>query len=525
MFVNQVGFFLSISRDIHFITTEAIVNRKEPTLTACLKNVYKAYLQRGFRITHVNADLIFECCRGFIATDLRAMLNIAGEDKDEHVPEIERCIGTVKERTCCTYNVLPFERYPPKLLIEMVFLSLFWLNAFPNKQGISRTISPRTIVTGKQIDYPTHCRVEFGQYVQTHEKHNDSMVTQTVGALALRPTNNAQGGYYFYSLATGGRLNRTHWTKLPMPDSVRDRVHTLARRARADQGLTFTNGDGNDLDLRYPEDDDDNNSDYDPDDDDGAVSSDNDSDDGYIAPLPHPVGHAGVDNNRAGVHDDGNNDSTIDDDDASASHNVGNAGVDNVAIDQNDDNPNDNAGVHDVERGQNDGKTDLEDFVNELEAALDKEIHDIDSAYEPDNHNELSSDDDLGNQFDGIDEDEETGITNDQAREQARADMNEPSDGPALDEETGENDNQPPDEPIPRLRRNRARTYGHLKGRDGDGSLPTIARPHEFCGGHHQAHVILQSIVMTQYNLKFGTKGKAAVMEELQQLYDQDQQE
>jgi hypothetical protein len=101
--------------------------------------------------------------------------------------------------------------------------------------------------------------------------------------------------------------------------------------------------------------------------------------------------------------------------------------------------------------------------------------------------------------------------------------MNEPSDGPTLDEETGENDNQPPDAPIPRLRGNRARTYGHLKGQDGDGSLPTIARSHEFCGGH----VILQSIVMTQYKLrqgikKFGRKGKAAVMEELQQLYDRD---
>jgi hypothetical protein len=409
----------------------------------------------------------------------------------------------------------------------MVFLSVFWLNAFPNKQGISGTISPRTIVTGKQIDYRTHCRVEFGQYVQTHEKHNNLMVTRTVRTLALRATDNAQGGYYFYSLATGRWLNWTHWTELPMPDSARDRVHALARRARAEQGLTITDGNGNDLDLRYPEDDDDNNSDYDPDDDDDAVSSDNDSDDGYIAPLPHPVGHAGVDNNRAGVHDDGKDDSTIDDEGASASDDAGNAGVGDVEIDQNDNNPNNNAGVPDLERGQNDGNTYLEDFVNELEAALDEEIRDIDSAYEPGDHNESSSDDDLGNQFDGIDKDEETDITNDQAREQATADMNEPSDGPALDEETGENSNQPLDEPIPRLRRNRSRTYGHLKGRDRDGSLHTIARPHEFCGGHHQAHVILQSIVMTQYNLrqgikKFGTKGKAAVMEELQQLYDRD---
>jgi hypothetical protein len=175
---------------------------------------------------------------------------------------------------------------PPKLLIEMVFLSVFWLNAFPNKQGISRTISLHTIVMGKQIGYRTHCRVEFGQYVQTHEKHNSSMVTRTVGALALRPTDNAQGGYYFYSLATGRRLNWTHWTELPMPDSVHDRVHALAQRVRADKGLTSTGGDGNDLDLRYPEDDGDNDSDYDPDDNDDAVSSDNDSDDGYIAPLP-----------------------------------------------------------------------------------------------------------------------------------------------------------------------------------------------------------------------------------------------
>jgi hypothetical protein len=71
-----------------------------------------------------------------------------------------------------------------------------------------------------------------------------------------------------------------------MPDPVRDRVHALARRACADQGLTFTGGDGNDLDLRYPEDDDGNDLDYDPDDDDEAVSSDNDSNGGYIAPSP-----------------------------------------------------------------------------------------------------------------------------------------------------------------------------------------------------------------------------------------------
>jgi hypothetical protein len=91
------------------------------------------------------------------------------------------------------------------------------------------------------------------------------MDTRTVGALALRPADNAQGGYFFYSLVTGRCLQRTHWTEVPMPTSVKDRVHALARRANAERNLAFTDSDGNDFDIIYPIDDnDDNDPDYDP---------------------------------------------------------------------------------------------------------------------------------------------------------------------------------------------------------------------------------------------------------------------
>jgi hypothetical protein len=117
------------------------------------------------------------------------------------------------------------------MVSDMVMLSIFWLNTFPHRSGISQTMSPCNIVTGLDVDYKKHCRIEFGQYVQTHEKHDNSMVSRAVGALALRPTSNQQGGCYFYSLLSGRRLHRTHWTELPMPDEVKDRVHVLARRA------------------------------------------------------------------------------------------------------------------------------------------------------------------------------------------------------------------------------------------------------------------------------------------------------
>ena len=47
------------------------------------------------------------------------------------------------------------------------------------------------------------------------------MASRTCPAIALRPTGNTQGGYYFMSLRTGARINRNHWTALPLPSTVK----------------------------------------------------------------------------------------------------------------------------------------------------------------------------------------------------------------------------------------------------------------------------------------------------------------
>jgi hypothetical protein len=102
------------------------------------------------------------------------------------------------------------------MIIELAKSVVFWRNAFPANDGVSDELSPRAIVTGSTIDFHRHCQYEFGEYVQTHEAHDNSMGSRTVGALALRPTGNAQGGYYFFSLSTGRVINRNRATKLPI---------------------------------------------------------------------------------------------------------------------------------------------------------------------------------------------------------------------------------------------------------------------------------------------------------------------
>ena len=65
------------------------------------------------------------------------------------------------------------------------------------------------------------------------------MEPRRVGALALRPTCKAQGGFFFLSLDSGRIINRLHATCTPMPNEVIERVTTLARQQKANHGLMF----------------------------------------------------------------------------------------------------------------------------------------------------------------------------------------------------------------------------------------------------------------------------------------------
>ena len=155
-------------------------------------------MRRGFVISTLLMDGQFESLRGNLA-ELHISLHTVSNN--EHVPDIERHIRTTKERARCIYNTLPFKQMPARMVTEMIYVSTFWLNSFLPSNSISTTLSPHTIVVGTQLDYTKHCQLEFGTYIQTHEEdHDNSMATRTTGAIALRPTGNEQGGYFFFSV-------------------------------------------------------------------------------------------------------------------------------------------------------------------------------------------------------------------------------------------------------------------------------------------------------------------------------------
>ena len=200
MYINGIAFLVTVSWHIKFGAVEPLVKRKQMHLLAGIRSVAQIYRRAGFKVTAALMDEEFETLRGDLA-DLNIALNTTARNK--HVGNVEQCIQTIKERMQAVYNTLPYRQMPPRLIIEMAKHAVFWLNAFRQPNGIGGNRSPRSIVVGTNINYSRHCKYQFGEYVQTHKEHDNSMMPRMIGALVLRPTGNAQGSFRFFSLSMG----------------------------------------------------------------------------------------------------------------------------------------------------------------------------------------------------------------------------------------------------------------------------------------------------------------------------------
>ncbi len=251
-FVNKIPFFLTLSRKICFTAVNHLADRTVPQIFKAFKEIYLYYLHRGFRITTVHADGEFEPLKPLIeALPGGPLVNLTS--RNEHVPEIERRIRVVKERSRSARHSMPFQRIPKLLTIHIVLNAVKLLNFFPTKGGISDTLSPKTIMSGETLDYKKHLSLQIGQYCQVHEEDTprNSQRPRTKGAISLGPSGNIQGGYKFMALDTGKKITRRSWDVIPMPDTVIARVNALG--SDQPEQLIFTDRRGRPIgDVEIP---------------------------------------------------------------------------------------------------------------------------------------------------------------------------------------------------------------------------------------------------------------------------------
>ena len=141
------------------------------------------------------------------------------------------------------------------------------LNDVPAFDGVSSTISPVTIITGRPPTNLAHLCLNFGDYVHltVETLPYNSMKPCTIPCITLHPTLNSQDSYYFMDLHTGRRCHGCTWQRLPITADVITAVDKLARdqqQPHMNDGTIFEWGpnmpiDDDVVDDEYSSDDDD----------------------------------------------------------------------------------------------------------------------------------------------------------------------------------------------------------------------------------------------------------------------------
>jgi hypothetical protein len=106
-FVNKIHFFLTLSRKICFAAVNHLADRTVPQIFKAFKEIYQYYLQRGFHITAVHANVEFAPLKSLVES-------ISGG------PMVNLASANEQERCWANPHSLPFEIIPKLMTIHIV---------------------------------------------------------------------------------------------------------------------------------------------------------------------------------------------------------------------------------------------------------------------------------------------------------------------------------------------------------------------------------------------------------------------
>ena len=227
MFVNNIRFLTSIDKTIRF---RSAVYMREGTHAAYYKaidDILRVYNAAGFYITMIHCDREYVGMMRQVMDDLNIVINPSSTN--EHVPDAERNIRTIKEGVRTAFSRLPFQKIPKLMIQKLVVSTTDKLNYFPTKKGISDVYSPRLILQLGNLDYDKHCQLVFGTYVQAHDepRPSNSMDERTIDAIFLQPIKNMQGSHEVMDLHTGASITRRRATVVPITSGIIQTVNKM----------------------------------------------------------------------------------------------------------------------------------------------------------------------------------------------------------------------------------------------------------------------------------------------------------
>ena len=132
MYVNGLTFLTSVDRQIRYRTAIYIASRSRHNYIKAMKDIINVYHLAGFKIKTIMADPEFMHIFNELQHEYQIKINIT--NAQDHVPEAERNIRTIKERVCAQYHLLPYNNIPRVMIKYLVMESARKLNFFLRKE-------------------------------------------------------------------------------------------------------------------------------------------------------------------------------------------------------------------------------------------------------------------------------------------------------------------------------------------------------------------------------------------------------
>ena len=104
---------------------------------------------------------------------------------------MESLIRTVNDNTKCDYKNMLYNKFPKLMAVSSLEVNIIWLNVFPKKNGIYKTLSTSEIVLGKPNTDATHATLQPGSYVHCKIKarSKNNKKTRSLAEIILRRSN------------------------------------------------------------------------------------------------------------------------------------------------------------------------------------------------------------------------------------------------------------------------------------------------------------------------------------------------
>ena len=160
-------------------TTRTTYKRGPKDIINGIEKVLTVFRNRGFQVNLINADNEFKKLENKVTTHIE--ICAAGQ----HIPRIERGIRFMKDRTRCYWVPLPFKRVPKIMVDDCITMVTTCTNDFPNKNGISDTMSPASIVLGRGKIDGNNLKATFGRYYEVYCGTDNTNKERCTSAICL----------------------------------------------------------------------------------------------------------------------------------------------------------------------------------------------------------------------------------------------------------------------------------------------------------------------------------------------------